>query len=189
MGASDGSQTSSIEVCSYGGLVAGMCCRAGQWQELGPDASPQKLWGPRLLAWTCTTANASHSTHDSGVSCCLARVVTGLGLTAGADSRLQREGRRGNRKGLRQVVSANMKTCGAKTSVVKPAGALGRLWFPQWFPWWQKLLESSVEQSALVHDKVLCDESWWSQRMVCSISKGYGGPQWGRLGTEVTHAI
>ena len=118
--------------------------------------------GLRLLARTCTTANASHGTHDSGVNCCLARVVTGLGLTAGADSRLQREGRRGNRKGLRQVVSANMKTCGAKTSVVKPAGALGRLWFPQWFPWWQKLLESSVEQSALVHDKVFCDESWWS---------------------------
>ena len=29
-----------------------------------------------------------------------------------------------------------------------------------WFPQWQKLLGSSAEQAAGVHDEVFCDESW-----------------------------
>lgn len=87
------------------------------------------------------------------MSCCLACVITRTGLTAGADFRLQCGGGRGNKKGVRQVVSANMKTLGAKTSVVKPQGLWGGYGFlggkSCWGPLWSSLLSSVMRSSVM----------------------------------------
>lgn len=123
VGASDGSQ-----ICHVQYMASGVCCwhlcGAGQWQKLGSDASPCSC--ESLDCWQgLTTANASKAQACHGGSCCLACVITRTGLAAGADFRLQCGGGRGNEKGLRQVVSANMKMLGVKTSVVKPQGLWG----------------------------------------------------------------
>ena len=101
--------------------------------------------------WRLPMLGKAHAFH--GVSCCLACVITRTGLAAGADFRLQCGSGRGNKKGLRQVVSANIKMLGVKTSVVRPQGLWGGYGFlggkSCWGPLCSSLLESVIRSSVM----------------------------------------
>ena len=180
MGASDGSWTCHIQY-----VTSRVCCWHMLWcrpmAEVGVRCKPMPLWEPRPLAWTLTIANARQGTcmtwsellscmrdhkNQTHCRCWFQAPVWGW----------EREQERSQ--------AGRHENVGGKNLSGETSGALGRLWLPQW----QKLLGSSVEQTAIVHDEVLCDESWWFGRMVCSISEGDGGPWQGRLGTEFIQA-
>lgn len=99
------------------------------------------LHGPKLVLCTCTVPEAT-----VGFQC--RSWVLGI-LWQGGQGEGEESG-----DGLRQLVSVNAKTCGALSG--KSCRVYGGC---AWFPQWQKLLGSSLEQYAGICEEVFSDES------------------------------
>lgn len=111
--------------------------------------------------------------HKPKLALCTHKATEAVWLPVQILGVLQQDGwgeRKGNREGVRQQVSANAKPVGPL--VLRAGWDLQRLSWPL-VSSVEKLLRSSVEQSAGVGDKVLSDESC----RVHSIYKAYWGPR------------